>query len=136
MKEIELKLFLLLSQLCLLALTTLTQTRGIVTGKVTERLSGQPVAQAKLIVESINETLTDNTGRFRLELAPGTYRARIEANLRYASHRHTERNRAIRHDTRRKTRSCADHRIHLSVGSLRLARTSAGLSRLSPTSSI
>ncbi len=74
------KPFLLFAQLCLLTLTTFAQTRGIVTGQVTERLSGQPVAQAKLIVEGQSETLTNDTGRFRLELAPGSYRARIEAN--------------------------------------------------------
>ena len=73
------KPLILFSQLCFLASLTFAQTRGIITGQVTERLSGQPVAQAKLIVESANESLTDNTGRFRLELAPGTYRARIEA---------------------------------------------------------
>jgi outer membrane receptor protein involved in Fe transport len=69
-------------QLCLFACPAFAQAlpQGIVTGQVTERLSGQPVAQAKLIIESNNETLTDNTGRFRLELAPGSYRARIEAN--------------------------------------------------------
>ncbi len=79
-KENLLKLLLLFSQLCFAASLTFAQARGIVTGQVTERLSGQPVAQAKLIVENQSETLTDNVGKFRLELAPGTYRARIEAN--------------------------------------------------------
>lgn len=60
--------------------TAWAQTTGIVTGRVTERLSGQPVPQAKFIVDEKTTLETDAEGRYRLELVPGSYRARIEAS--------------------------------------------------------
>lgn len=63
-----------------LAVTTFAQTTGVITGRVTERLSGQPVTQAKLIADNQTEISTDAEGRYRFELAPGSYRLRVEAN--------------------------------------------------------
>jgi hypothetical protein len=50
--------------------------RGILAGRVTERVTGQAVAGAKISVEGQGEAITDQDGAYRLELPPGTYTAR------------------------------------------------------------
>jgi len=52
---------------------------GSVTGQVTERFSGQPVANATVSASGI-ETVTDADGRYRLELPPGAYNVTFRAN--------------------------------------------------------
>ena len=61
--------------------------RGLVAGRITERVSGQPVVGARVVVEragasraNVGETQTDAEGNFRLELAPGVYALRINAD--------------------------------------------------------
>ncbi|MBK9314636.1 MAG: TonB-dependent receptor [Acidobacteria bacterium] len=52
---------------------------GTVTGQVTERVSGQPVAGAVIAIADRTEAVTDEEGRYRLELPPGTWAARVKA---------------------------------------------------------
>lgn len=68
---------------CTSALTVFGQTpapaTGTITGQITERISGQPVAQARIIIAGHTEVTTDPEGRYRIELPPGHYHGRIEA---------------------------------------------------------
>lgn len=52
---------------------------GVLTGVVTERITGQPVAGARVAVPPNVEAVTDAEGRYRIELAPGNYSIRVEA---------------------------------------------------------
>lgn len=52
---------------------------GDITGRITERRTGQPIADARVIVEQQGEAVTNNEGRYRLVLPAGTYSARIIA---------------------------------------------------------
>lgn len=53
--------------------------RGLVTGEVTERFSGQPVAGATVAVRGVASVTTDDLGKFRLEIRSGTYDVQISA---------------------------------------------------------
>ena len=54
--------------------------KGFITGRVTERTLGQPIADAKIKIEGKAETTTDEDGKFRLEIEPGVYDVEISAN--------------------------------------------------------
>ncbi len=69
-------LFVLLVSLQSFAQTTL----GHLTGRITERITGQPIANAKISIEGQAETQTDAEGKYSIELTPGTYRGRVTAN--------------------------------------------------------
>ncbi len=67
--------------LALIPIVSSAQTStGFVTGRITERITGQPVANAKIIIESQPEITTDPDGRYQIELPPGTYQAKISAS--------------------------------------------------------
>jgi len=74
---------LLLLTLLTIAPSSLAQTSGIITGRITERVTGQPVAKAKIVLENQatnqTEAETDADGRYRIELPPGTYKCKITA---------------------------------------------------------
>ncbi len=70
----------LLLTLLTIAPSLLAQTSGIVTGRLTERITGQPIAKAKVVLGNQVEAETDGDGRYRLEIAPGTYKCKIAAN--------------------------------------------------------
>ncbi len=53
--------------------------KGFITGKVTERTTGQPVAGAKISVARLAEATSDDEGNFRLEIEPGIYDVQIGA---------------------------------------------------------
>jgi outer membrane receptor protein involved in Fe transport len=53
---------------------------GIATGRITERITGQPVINARVIIEPQSEISTDSDGRWRIELPPGTYTGKIVAS--------------------------------------------------------
>jgi hypothetical protein len=71
--------FLLLLTLLPITPSLLAQTPGIVTGRITERITGQPIAKARIALENKAEAATDADGRYRIELAPGTYKCKISA---------------------------------------------------------
>ncbi len=50
---------------------------GFITGQVTERTTGQPLAGVKISVANKADTTTDEDGNFRLEIAPGVYDVEI-----------------------------------------------------------
>lgn len=60
---------------------------GVVSGRVTERVSNRPVTGARVKIEErrqgemrqAGEAITGEDGGYRLELAPGTYEGRVEA---------------------------------------------------------
>ncbi|HSK70509.1 MAG TPA: carboxypeptidase regulatory-like domain-containing protein, partial [Pyrinomonadaceae bacterium] len=52
---------------------------GFIIGQVTERISGQPVAGAKISIRNAAETTTDENGNFRLEIESGVYDVQIAA---------------------------------------------------------
>lgn len=52
---------------------------GTLAGRITERVTGQPITGAKVSVEGARETVTDDDGRFRLELPAGVYTLRVTA---------------------------------------------------------
>ena len=68
---------LLLLSLLTIAPSLLAQTPGIVAGRITERITGQPLAKAKITLEDKAETETDADGRYRLELARDMSKAEI-----------------------------------------------------------
>lgn len=53
---------------------------GFLTGRITERITGQPIANAKISIEGQAEAQTDAEGKYSIELTPGTYRGRVTAN--------------------------------------------------------
>lgn len=53
--------------------------KGVITGRVTERTTGQPVASAKIKIAGKAETAADEDGNYRLEIAPGVYDVQISA---------------------------------------------------------
>lgn len=53
--------------------------RGLVTGEVTERSSGQPVPGATVAVRGVASVTTDDLGKFRLEIGSGTYDVQVSA---------------------------------------------------------
>lgn len=54
--------------------------KGFIIGRVTERTTGQPVAEAKIKIENKGEIAADEDGNFRLEIEPGVYDVQISAN--------------------------------------------------------
>lgn len=72
--------WLLLLTLLTIAPSLLAQTSGVVTGRITERVTGQPIAKAKIAIEDKAEAETDADGRYRIELAPGIYKCKITAS--------------------------------------------------------
>lgn len=52
---------------------------GSITGRVTERSTGQPVAGCRVSVSDVADTTTDDDGNFRLEISPGVYDVDINA---------------------------------------------------------
>lgn len=52
---------------------------GSITGRVTERSTGQPIAGCRVSVIGVADTTTDDDGIFRLELPPGVYDVEISA---------------------------------------------------------
>ena len=67
---------LLLLTLLTIAPSLLAQTFGVVTGRLTERVTGQPIVKAKITLENNAEAETDADGRYRIELAPAHTNAR------------------------------------------------------------
>lgn len=56
------------------------QTAGVITGRITERITGQPIAGAKIALGDQPVAETGADGRYRIELAPGAYQCRITAS--------------------------------------------------------
>ena len=56
-----------------------TNSKGFIIGQITERTSGQPIANAKISVENKAETVSDREGNFRLEIESGVYDVKISA---------------------------------------------------------
>ena len=52
---------------------------GIVSGKVTDKLSGQPIANATVSAGD-KEAKTDSEGNYRLEISAGEYNLRFRAS--------------------------------------------------------
>jgi outer membrane receptor for ferrienterochelin and colicin len=75
------KLFLFASLLGIFFSTDLTaqSPRGLITGEVTERFSGQPVAGAIVAVRGVASVTTDDLGKFRLEIFSGIYDVQVSA---------------------------------------------------------
>jgi outer membrane receptor protein involved in Fe transport len=55
------------------------ESKGFITGKVTARLSGQPIQGAQVSVEGRAEAVTDAEGNYTLEVESGVYDVRITA---------------------------------------------------------
>ena len=75
------KLFLFASLLGVFFSTDLIaqSPRGLITGEVTERSSGQPVAGATVTARGVASVVTDDIGKFRLEIFSGVYDVQISA---------------------------------------------------------
>ena len=75
------KLFLFASLLGVFFSTDLKaqSPRGLITGEVTERSSGQPVAGATVTARGVASVVTDDIGKFRLEIFSGIYDVQISA---------------------------------------------------------
>jgi hypothetical protein len=75
------KLFLFASLLGVFFSTDLIaqSPRGLITGEVTERSSGQPVPGATVAVRGVASVVTDDFGKFRLEIFSGVYDVQISA---------------------------------------------------------
>jgi hypothetical protein len=75
------KLFLFASLLGVFFSTDLIaqSPRGLITGEVTERSSGQPVAGATVTARGVASVVTDDVGKFRLEIFSGVYDVQISA---------------------------------------------------------
>ena len=58
----------------------MAQTSGVISGRIIERITGQPISKATIAIENQSEIATDADGRYRLELAPGTYKGKISAS--------------------------------------------------------
>jgi len=54
-------------------------SKGFITGMVTERTTGQPVAGARISVADQAEAISGDDGKFRLEIEPGIYDVQISA---------------------------------------------------------
>lgn len=54
--------------------------KGFVTGRLTERTTGQPVAGAKVSIDGAAETTSDGEGAFKLETEPGVFDVRFSAD--------------------------------------------------------
>ena len=55
------------------------QSRGTLSGKVTDAASGEPIAGVKVfIVETFEEVITDDQGGFQIMLDPGRYSILID----------------------------------------------------------
>lgn len=52
---------------------------GLIVGQITERISGQPIAGARVSVENKSETTSNAEGRFLLPIESGIYDVRFEA---------------------------------------------------------
>jgi outer membrane receptor for ferrienterochelin and colicin len=77
------RLFLLLVFLFIFLSTVDAQTtnsEGFIVGKVIERTSGQPIANAKISVPNKAETTADAEGRFVLTIESGIYNVQFSAN--------------------------------------------------------
>ena len=53
--------------------------QGFIIGRVTERTTGQPIANATVKIADKAETIADEDGNFRLEIESGVYDVQIEA---------------------------------------------------------
>lgn len=53
--------------------------RGAVAGRVTDRLTGQPIANAEVLAGDQEVAATSPSGTYRVELSPGTYTFRFSA---------------------------------------------------------
>jgi outer membrane receptor for ferrienterochelin and colicin len=75
------KLFLFASLLGVFFSTDLIarSPRGLITGEITERSSGQPVAGATVSARGVASVVTDDVGKFRLEIFSGVYDVQISA---------------------------------------------------------
>lgn len=62
-----------------LAQNTQRTTKGWLVGRVTERITGKPVERARVSIGGLDDSFTDTTGAFRLELPAGTYTIRVSA---------------------------------------------------------
>ena len=74
--SVSIAVFVLLGNFAVLAQT---QKIGFIVGQITEKTSGQPIANAK-ITASGSETKTDENGNYRIELAAGETNLRVQAN--------------------------------------------------------
>jgi len=60
--------------------TTFAQnSNGFIVGQITERISGQPIANAKISVENKRETTSNAEGKYLLEIESGVYDVRVVA---------------------------------------------------------
>lgn len=59
---------------------TLANSKGFVIGQITERISGQTIAGARISAKNKTETTSDADGNFRLEIESGVYDLEISAN--------------------------------------------------------
>lgn len=76
--------FILLCWLCLnLVSSNFAQTsvdsNGFITGKITERTSGQPIADAKIEISDNLEAFSDADGTYLIEIKSGVYSVKISA---------------------------------------------------------
>lgn len=67
-----------ISSLFVAETTSQTPRTGFVSGQVTERFSGQPLVGARVSASGV-ETITDSSGRFRLELPVGVHNILFQA---------------------------------------------------------
>ena len=74
--SVSIVVFVLLGNLAVFAQT---QKIGFIGGQITEKTSGQPIANAKVMAAGA-ETKTDENGNYRLELPAGETNLRIQAN--------------------------------------------------------
>lgn len=56
-----------------------TDSKGFIIGRITERTSGQPIADAKISVAGKGEVVSDADGRYLLEIESGVYRVEFSA---------------------------------------------------------
>ena len=56
------------------------ESSGFIVGQITEKTSGQPIANAKISIKDKTETVSDADGNFRLEIESGVYDVQISAD--------------------------------------------------------
>lgn len=78
--DLFMKKFVVILLMLLLAVFSFAQSEkiGIVSGKVTDKLSGQPIADVT-VSAGTSETKTDSEGNFKLEIPAGEYNLRFRA---------------------------------------------------------
>jgi len=57
-----------------------TDSDGFIVGQITERVSGQPIAGARISIDDKAETTSDAEGKYLLKIASGVYDVRVSAD--------------------------------------------------------